>query len=122
MSSRSSSRLTFSSSSTVSTDSRACSRAAPIRRPARVTSRANRSGRITDSERPFADRGLLLLPSAIGRETVSATANSPLWRFRSSSSRSAASFARSSGSSRVAFSRQPSTQEISWRDEAYSVS
>ncbi len=86
-----------------------------------MTRRAKRSGRITASERPFDERGLPL-PSAIGRLTVFATSKSARWRLRSRSSRSAASFARSAGSSSSAFSRQPSTHDVSIRPEAYSVS
>ena len=93
------------------------SRAAPIRRPASVTRRAKRSGRITDSPRPFERRARRSTRRSAGRPT-SATSNSARWRWRSSSAATRPRLARSPGSSSRAFSRQPSTHEMSWRAEA----
>jgi hypothetical protein len=123
MSSRSSTSLTFNSSHTSATPSRRSLRAASISRPARVTRRANRSGRIGDSACPFERLGReVVAASAAGRETVAAASNPPLWRSRSTSIRSAASSASSVGASTVAFCRQLSTQATSWRLDAYGVS
>ncbi len=118
MSSRSSSSEILSSSRTSETEIRRSLRAASISSPASVTRRAKRSGRITDSPRPFERVPRATACSAAGRRTASAVSSSALWRDSSSSRRSAASATSSGGSSTAALRCQLSTQETSWRLDA----
>ena len=87
-----------------------------ISRPARVTRRAKRSGRIAASPRPLerVRRGA----SRSGRSTISAGSKPLSWRSWSRPRRLSASARSSSGASTSAFWRQRSTQAISSRGEA----
>lgn len=121
MSSRSSSSVNFSRFSTSDTLRVSSRLAESISRPARVTSRANLSGRIAASPRPL---DLPRRPTCVtgGLFTVLAGSKPLPWRSRSMARRASASSRSPAGSSTLAFWRQRSTQAISSRSLAYSVS